>query len=209
MLISFGRAGFWMGCLMVAMVSYRFFLAPLAVVMDHMAHYLTLAPWALYGHIVLAPLALALAPFQLWQGLRASQPRLHRAVGYTYALSVLIAGLASLSLLPHFKGEWHSALGFGLLAVFWIGATARGVWLARAGNYTRHRQWMTRSVALTFAAVTLRLIMAPLMAMGWSVTETYQITAWASWLLTLAFAELWLRRGVKIQRAPGLATGRP
>ena len=65
---------------------------------------------------------------------------------------------------------------------------------------------MTRSVALTFAAVTLRLIMAPLTVLGWSVTETYQVTAWASWIISLAAAEL-LLRGIEKPKAPGLATG--
>lgn len=54
---------------------------------------------------------------------------------------------------------------------------------------------MIRSVALTFGAVMLRVYMTPLMASGWSVPETYQITAWASWVPNLIVVEWWFRRG--------------
>ena len=197
-LATTGRAAFWGLSLLIAVGSLRWLLAPIAAVMPDMQHYTGLVPLALYGHILFAPLALALAPLQLWQGLRSRRPRLHRAIGYGYAMSVLIAGLSSLALLPHFLGSIWAGCGFFLLAVLWIGCTARGVWLARAGEFAAHRRWMVRSIALTFGAVTLRLLMAPLMAAGWSVTETYEITAWASWLLSLAAVEIWpLRRALQ------------
>ena len=40
--------------------------------------------------------------------------------------------------------------------------------------------------------------MAPLMVMGWTVAETYEVTAWGSWLLTLGVVET--RR--KLKKAP-------
>ena len=165
-----------------------------------MVHYLPAVPLPLFAHILGAPLALALAPFQLWQGLRKSRPRLHRRAGYTYVTAVVIAGAGSLLMLPHFLGSASAAAGFLIMAVLWIGLTLRGVFLARAGDYAAHRRFMLRSVAVTFGAVTLRLIMPPLIAQGWSVVETYQITAWASWLPNLIAVEIYLR--AKSKRAP-------
>ena len=69
------------------------------------------------------------------------------------------------------------------------GLTA-GVMLARAGNTVAHRAWMMRSASLTFAAVVLRLMTIPLMATGMTLTQSYDITAWASWLLPLAVIEV-------------------
>jgi len=81
-----------------------------------------------------------------------------------------------------------------ILAVLWVGTTVLGIWAAIQRDFAAHRRWMLRSVALTFAAVTLRVIMAPLMLSGWSVTDTYLITAWAAWIPNLLLVEWYLRR---------------
>ena len=188
-------ASFWLFSFLIALISLRFLAAPLSEVMDHMAHYLPAVPLALYAHLIGAPLALMLAPFQLWQGLRRARPRLHRVLGYSYVTAVIVSGIGALALLPHFLGT-----GFATLAVLWIAFTLRGVVLARAGDRVAHRRFMLRSVALTLAAVTLRLIMAPLMEQGWTVVETYQVTAWGAWVPNLIVMELYIR--AKSKRAP-------
>ncbi|WP_158515961.1 DUF2306 domain-containing protein [Pararhodobacter sp. CCB-MM2] len=185
---------FWLSALGVAVMSWRVFFAPIADAMPAMLPYFPDVSLAAWAHIIGGPLALGLAPFQLWQGLRRRRPALHRWMGRVYGLSILMAGLASLVMLPHFEGSRFAQLGFGVLAVLWIATTALGIARARAGDLTAHRRWMLRSIALTFAAVTLRIIMAPLMASGWSITETYEITAWGSWVLNLIVLELWQRR---------------
>lgn len=191
---------FWCLSLAVALVSLRFLLVPVAVGMPNMAHYQPVAPAALYAHILFGPLAMALAPFQLWGGLRRARPRLHRVLGYVSALSILLAGLGALAFLPWFLGSLWAATGFALLAMAWIGVTARAVWLARARRLAEHRDWMLRSVALTLAGVTLRLIMPVLIAQGWSVPETFDVTGWACWIPNLIVIEIWLHR--KSRRAP-------
>ena len=191
---------FWLSALSVALVSWRVLVAPVDLVMPAMAHYLADFPLSLAAHILFGPLALLLAPFQLWQWLRQRRPGLHRWLGRLYALSILGGGLASLTLLPGFEGSRFAALGFGTLTILWIGITLWGIGRARAGDIAAHRRWMQRSVALTFAAVTLRLILAPLMAAGWSLTETYDITAWGSWLINLAVLEIWQRWRVQRPR---------
>lgn len=194
----------WGGALLVALTSLRFLIAPLDLVMEHMAHYRPQTPLALYAHLLAGPLALALTPFQLWQGLRARRPVLHRRIGYTYAVSALVAASAALALLPHYQGDVTSAWGFGISSVLWVGVTLRGIQLARAGDRAGHRRWMLHSVALCFAAVTLRIIMAPLMVAGWTPIETYMITAWAGWLPNMIAVEWWLRRQAR-RRAMAMA----
>jgi uncharacterized membrane protein len=165
-----------------------------ADVAPHLAHYLADHNLPLYAHILFGPLALLLLPFQFWAALRIRHRMVHRIIGYAYAISIAAASLGSLALLTGFKGSAWAATGFGLLAVLWLVTTMRAVLLARAGRIADHRAWMLRSAALTFAAVTLRLMMLPMMATGMTIAATYDITAWASWLVPLALVEWRLRR---------------
>ncbi len=187
---------FWIASLAVGLMSLRWLVLPMDLAMPNMAHFQTDAPLALIAHLTGGPLALLLAPFQLWSGLRARRPGVHRALGRLYGLAILIGALGSLALVPAFTGSSFAAAGFVALALLWLATTALGIRAARARDFARHRRWMLRSVALTFAAVTLRVMMAPLMAAGWSVNETYQVTAWGCWLVNLAVIEalLWRRR---------------
>lgn len=190
---------FWYGtvtvlCTAVALVSARAYLLPLDLVMPHMLGYVASAPLALWGHLIFGPLAILLVPVQLSARLRARWPRAHRVSGYVSAAAILIGGLASLGLAARFQGSDWARVGFAVLGLLWIGFTATGIRWAIKGDYARHRVWMLRSVALTMAAVTLRLIMPFLILSGWTILETYNVTAWASWIINLALVEYWLRR---------------
>lgn len=196
--MTLSRPMFWtlsIPALLVALLSWRVAFLPMDLVMPEMGAYVKTVPLGVWGHVICGPIALALAPLQLWTGLRARAPRLHCWSGRVYGLAILLGAVAALSLLPVSVASPFARAGFGVLAVLWVGTTALGIAAARRGDYATHRAWMLRSIALTYAAVTLRVIMAPLMATGWTVAETYQITAWGSWLLNLAAVELWLRRG--------------
>lgn len=184
----------WVSALVIALASWRFAVAPVGQSMPHLSHYLSGLSLPLFMHIVPAPLALAIAPFQLSTRLRRARPMLHRAMGYLYAVSILVAGGGALLMMPGFQGTPFAAACFVLLAVLWLGFTALAIWKARQGNYAAHRRWMLRSITLTFAAVALRLMMPFLMLGGMSVAETYSITAWASWVPSLIVLEWWLRR---------------
>lgn len=189
---------FRISSLLVALAVLRVVFAPIDLVMPDIAYYLPTAGAVAMLHITGGPLALLLAPVQLSGTLRRRFPKLHRWSGYLYGLSILAAGSASLAMLPHFRGAPSSAIGFGLLAMLWMGFTAVGIRHAIAGGHEAHRRFMLRSVALTFAAVTLRIMMIPLIANGWTSTETYLVTAWASWTINLAFVELILLRRVPL-----------
>lgn len=191
-----GFGAFAGASLLIALLSLRVFFLPFDLAMPNMAHFVTEAPWRLWGHILGGPLALALAPLQMWTGLTARWPVLHRWSGRLYGLSVLVAGLAGLTLAPIADTSTFARVGFVVLALMWLTVTGIGISWAMRGDYARHRWWMQRSLALTFSAVTLRLIMAPLMATGWTAAETYNVTAWGAWMLNLSALELWQRRRV-------------
>jgi uncharacterized membrane protein len=145
------------------------------------------------AHFVAGPLVLLIGPFQFLDGLRARRPGLHRGLGWIYAVGVAVAGGAGFVLALGSWGGLSTHVGFAMLAVLWLWCTGAAVWHARAGRYAVHRQRMTRSFALTFAAVTLRAIL-PLAALGVPMEEVYQTAAWASWVPNLLVAEWILRR---------------
>lgn len=186
----------WVLALAIALVSYRFVLG-VGTWMEPMLHHWLDRPWAFIAHVGFAPVALALVPFQFWSRLRARRPGLHRWLGRTYALAILIAGLGGIALAMTTDAGPVAGTGFGLLAVLWLGVTGQAVRLAMAGRIAEHRNWMIRSAALTMAAITLRLYL-PLPAMTLGFDTGYLIVAWACWVPNALVAEWIVRRG----RAP-------
>jgi hypothetical protein len=52
---------------------------------------------------------------------------------------------------------------------------------------------MIRSFALTAAAISLRLGLPIAPALGYDFTTGYIVMSWASWIINLAIAEIYLR----------------
>lgn len=149
-------------------------------------------PFALYAHLGGGALALALGPWQFSSRIRQRTVRVHRWVGRAYLLAVLLGGVGALLLTPGSMHGLVTHVGFGLLGVLWLGTTLRA-WLAiRDRDTAAHRRWMTRSFALTLAAVTLR-IWLPLSAVaGIPFPDAYQVVSWLCWVPNLIVAEWFL-----------------
>ena len=155
-------------------------------------------------HFFGAGLALLLAPLQISAGVRRRLPALHRTAGWLYVAAILIGGASGLSLAFDAQGGAASGVGFALLALLWPVVTVRGVLFAVAGDIARHRRWMCRSVALTFAAVTLRVMLGVgAGALELPFMPVYIAAAWASWLLNLVVCEVMLRWPAPHPRAAG------
>ncbi|MDF0598057.1 DUF2306 domain-containing protein [Psychromarinibacter halotolerans] len=184
---------FWLLSFAVALVSYRWLVFGVEASMDFMLHHFIDRRAAFLAHVLFAPVALVLAPFQLARGLRARRPALHRWLGRVYGVAILISGLGGLAIAPFTSAGPVAAWAFGILAVLWMGITGRGIWLAMQRRIAEHRRWMIRSVALTFAGVTLRLEL-PLLMAAFGFDTGYQIVAWLCWVANLLIAEWWLRR---------------
>lgn len=184
----------WFLCLAVAVFSWRFMVSDVAESMDFVAYHAVLRPIAFFGHVTFAPIALALVPFQLWQGLRHKRPAVHRFLGRCYGAAVLIGGVTGLWLAVTTQAGMAAASGFGLLAVLWLGSTAWGISRAMGGDMVAHERWMIRSIALTIAGVMLRLYIPTSMAMNVPFDTAYPVIAWLCWAPNLLVAELLLRR---------------
>lgn len=145
-------------------------------------------------HFFLGGLALALAPLQLNAWLRRRWPALHRLTGWLYVACVLIGSVTGLTLAMHAQGGVPSRASFILMAILWPCLTGIGIQRAIVGDIAGHRRWMCRSVALTYSAVTLRLILG----IGVGVLHlpfipVYIAAAWLGWSINLMVCELLLR----------------
>ncbi len=145
-------------------------------------------------HVGFGLLAITLGPWQLIRKVRQRYPRLHRQLGYVYAIGVASSSLAGLIIAPYAMGGWVAQWGFGCLAVCWFGSLGKGIWSARTGDLESHRTWMTINYALTFAAITQRtLLLLPLLT-DVPFLPVYQVSAWLPWLLNASIALLYLSK---------------
>lgn len=194
----------WVLSLGVALMSWRFMVGGVEATMEFVAYHAQLRPIAFFAHVIFAPVALALVPFQLWQGLRNRRPIVHRVLGRLYGLAILISGASGLWLAATTMAGPVAAFGFGLLAVLWLGTTGRGISLAIRGDRVAHRRWMIRSIALTLAAVTLRIQIPMGMMLDIPFDTAYPAIAWLCWVPNLIVAEMivrWPRRPMVRLRA--------
>jgi hypothetical protein len=149
---------------------------------------------ALGLHIGGAMLALGLGPFQFVARIRNRWPRIHRVTGRLYLLGCLVGGLGGLALAQTAHGGFVARLGFACLAVAWLATGGIALRMILTGRVADHRRWMIRSFALTFAAVTLRLMLGVNAALVHvDFTTAYVAIAWLCWVPNLLVA-LWFTR---------------
>ncbi|GAB7188785.1 DUF2306 domain-containing protein [Kitasatospora sp. Ki12] len=148
---------------------------------------------ALGVHISGAVVALAVGPWQFSARLRRRWPHWHRRIGVLYLLGCLVGGIGALFLAPLAYGNAVSRLGFACLGVAWLITGGIGLRMILRGRVEDHRRWMVRSFALTFAAVTLRLMLVAALAAGLDFRTCYLVIAWLCWVPNLLLA-CWFTR---------------
>jgi uncharacterized membrane protein len=155
-----------------------------------------LTPWVyvLYAHIVTAMLALIIGPFQIFMKQSKERRRQHRLLGYVYIISITISGIVSVYLSLFATGGWIAGLGFMLLDVLWMATTFTALRKIVVKDIQAHKAWMLRSYALTFAAVTLRIWLAPLVLLFGDFEAGYRVVAWVCWIPNLLVIEAVIRR---------------
>jgi uncharacterized membrane protein len=160
-------------------------------------------PFEALGHMLVAPIALFVGPWQFLPGLRAHHPPLHRLLGRLYVLACTVAGVAGfLTALPATGGP-VAGIGFALLAVLWVGTTLWAWRAAVARNFPLHRLLMRFSYAMTFGAVTLRLQIPIGLALGFpnypAMSVWLAYTSWIPNVVIVAIVRVW---GASRRNAP-------
>jgi hypothetical protein len=151
----------------------------------------------LVGHAIFSSIALLTGVWQFSSRLRRSSITVHRWIGRTYCMTVLLGWLTSIPVAMHASFGVIPSAGFLTLGVVWIVSTAYGYFTIRRGEIVRHREWMVRSYAMTAAAITLRLYLPLLTLLGLSFATSYRMVAWLCWIPNLLVAEWIVRRSVR------------
>jgi uncharacterized membrane protein len=149
----------------------------------------------LVAHAVFSSVALLTGPWQFLSNFRSRSLRVHRWMGRVYMGTVAAGWLTSLPIAAHAQTGRVASAGFLALGAAWIGTTAAGYRAIRLGQVQAHREWMTRSYALTAAAITLRLYLPIVLVTHAPFAAGYGLVAWICWIPNLLFAEWLVRLG--------------
>lgn len=179
-------------CLGVAPVSARYLLPEVPFPAPPMVIQMTNWPVAVLAHVGGGVVALALGSFQLVTR-RGPRRVWHRWAGRTYVLACLVGAVSGFWLALNASAGPIAAVGFGGLAISWFGTTVMGWRKAVSGQFAQHRRWMIRSLSLTFAAVTLRIMLPMIPLTGLEFVDGYRAVSFLCWVPNLLLAELWLR----------------
>jgi uncharacterized membrane protein len=149
-------------------------------------------PLALYAHLAGGALALALGAWQFNTRLRTRAVNVHRWMGRSYVVAVMVGGAGALVLATRSMEGLVTHAGFGLLAILWLGTTIQAYRMIKRLDIANHRIWMIRSYALTLAAVTLRIDIPVGQIAGVPFADAYQVISWMCWVPNLVAAEWWI-----------------
>ncbi|MER7279189.1 DUF2306 domain-containing protein [Dactylosporangium sp. NPDC000244] len=108
-------------------------------------------------HIFTAAVALVIGPLQFMPAVRARR-RLHRTLGRVYLLAGVLPSAVAAVPVAIWSGRPVTQAGLTTAAVLWLVTGALAYRAARRRDFTAHRAWMLRNYALTFLAVTSRLL---------------------------------------------------
>jgi len=149
----------------------------------------------LRAHILLAVVSLVTGPIGAIRRFRLQSVAWHRWNGRVYVVSV------ALNFIPGLYVAWFApgaptVAGFLVLNALWLATTGLGYAYIRRKDAARHTRWITRSFFLTYANLTIHVLL-PLgqHAAGLPYETSYAIAVWGSMLLNLTLAEVAVRKG--------------
>lgn len=149
-----------------------------------------------YIHVFSSIFALVAGFTQFNTALLAKYRKLHRAFGYFYFIIVVFLAAPSGIFIGYYaNGGIFSQISFMLLGILWWFFTAKAIIEIKKGNVEMHRQFMLRSFALAFSAITLRLWKVILVYLFHPAPmDVYQIIAWLGWIPNLLLIEYLIRK---------------
>ena len=150
-----------------------------------------------YGHIVFGGIALLIGWLQFSSSLRKKRMSLHRKIGMTYFISVLISGTCGVYIGFFATGGIVSMVGFISLGLIWLYTTGAGFWAIKSGDISKHQKMLIFSYAACFGAVTLRIWLPALIVLHkGDFIPAYRIVAWLSWVPNIIIAYFIIKKYV-------------
>ena len=146
-------------------------------------------------HILLAIIALLTGPLNVIKRIRIKSINFHRWNGRLYVLSIILNFIPGVYVSFFATGGWPSTIGFLILNTLWLSTTILGFLYIKRKNVILHSQWILRSFFLSFANMTIYIIVAITHnALNFSYGSAYTIAVWLCWILNLLIAEILIRR---------------
>ncbi|MCJ7841625.1 DUF2306 domain-containing protein [Lederbergia sp. NSJ-179] len=146
-------------------------------------------------HILLAIISLLTGPLGVIKRVRVKSIKFHRWNGRLYVLSIILNFIPGIYVSFFATGGWPSTLGFLILNTLWLGTTILGYWYIKRKKVILHSQWIIRSFFLSFANMTIYIIVAITHhGMNFSYANAYTIAVWLCWILNLFIAEIIIRK---------------
>lgn len=170
---------------------------------EHYAAQSAAIRWSLIVHATAGGLALLMTPVMASARLRRRRPVWHRRTGRVLLASILVAAGSGLVIAQVSYAGLVGTIGFSMLAVLWAASAVGAVRAAMRLDRRAHRAWTMRTLALTYAAVTLRLWVGILIAAQRPATDAaaelafdraYSVVPFLCWVPNLLVAEWVLRR---------------
>ncbi len=154
-----------------------------------------------YAHIFSAPLVLLAGASQFSRTLMIEKANWHRNIGKMYiGVILLLSAPAGLVMSFYANGNAVSKFSFSFLSILWWGLTYLAYRKAQQKQWIPHANFMIRSYALTFSAITLRLYMFLIAKLGffstWTATEIYVMLSFMSWIPNLLVEEILIFNGI-------------
>jgi hypothetical protein len=157
---------------------------------------------SLYLHIYSSLFVLLAGATQFSRTLMFKYSVFHRNIGKMYVIIVLLVSAPSGMIMSFFaNGNILSRIGFIILTTLWWLTTYLAYSNIRKKKILVHSNFMIRSYALTFSAVTLRLYQFiikytyPELQIFYS-KELYIVLSFMSWIPNLLLAEYLIRNGL-------------
>lgn len=150
---------------------------------------------AFYAHVFSSIFCLIAGFTQFSRSIQSRHVRIHRLIGKWYVITILVNFPVALIMAYYANGFLPSKIAFFLLDILWLGFTVKAFLAAKQRNFREHEQFMIRSYALTFSAVTLRtwkLVLSHTFTID--PVTLYMIDAWLGFVPNLLVAEYLIRR---------------
>lgn len=143
---------------------------------------------AFYIHIIPGGMALLIGWIQFSTAFRNRYPALHKKIGKTYIVSVLISSVAGIYIALHATGGLAASLAFVTLDIIWFYSTIMAFISVKKGKISRHENFMIYSYAATFGAVTLRIWLPLITLLLGNFFKAYPIAAWLAFVPNIIVA---------------------
>lgn len=169
--------------------------------------YITNSVWkfAFYVHTFSAVFALLAGFTQFSKQFLQDYRKLHKIFGRLYVWDILVINFpAGFIMAIYANGGLAGKMAFLTLDILWFWFTFKAFTAALNKNFKKHRDYMIRSYALTFSALTLRTWKIVMTHLGWvDVHHIYIVDAWLAFIPNLILAEWiihFIRSSDQIQR---------